>query len=107
MVIRERYPHGLEVVMEPIYGLFYKFLGDSAEVLEVVPTRISGDDSGATFMIRKRILARRKRYRQKIHKREDIARHWALSESDIRRIRQLYTPSDVSPPKQTATLRAQ
>ena len=45
------------------------------------------------------------RYRQKIRKREDIARHWGLSESDIRRIRQLYPLSDVPPPKETETLR--
>ena len=33
------------------------------------------------------------RYRRKIQKREDIPRNWGLSESDIRRIRQLYPPS--------------
>ena len=30
------------------------------------------------------------RYRRNLQRREDIARHWGLSESDIRRIRQLY-----------------
>ncbi len=39
------------------------------------------------------------RYRQKIQKRENIALHWGLSEPDIRRIRQLYPPSNVSPPR--------
>ena len=38
------------------------------------------------------------RYRQKIQKREDIARQWGLSESDIRRIRQLY-PTATAVPK--------
>lgn len=33
------------------------------------------------------------RYRRKIQKRADITRNWGLSESDIRRIRQLYPPS--------------
>jgi len=47
------------------------------------------------------------RYRQKIQKREDIARHWGLSESDIRRIRQLYPSSDVPPPQETKTIRGQ
>ena len=47
------------------------------------------------------------RYRQKIQKREDIARHWGLSELDIRRIRQLYPPSDVPPPQETKTIRGQ
>jgi len=47
------------------------------------------------------------RYRQKIQKREDMARHWGLSESDIRRIRQLYPPSDVSSPRETKTLPGQ
>jgi hypothetical protein len=44
------------------------------------------------------------RYRQKIQKREDMARHWGLSESDIRRIRQLYPPSDVPPPPGAQTV---
>ena len=39
------------------------------------------------------------RYRQKIQKRDDIARNWGLSEWDIRRIRQLYPASNVSPPQ--------
>jgi hypothetical protein len=41
------------------------------------------------------------RYRQKIQKRKDIAGHWGLSESDIRRLRQLYPPSNVKPPQKT------
>ena len=39
------------------------------------------------------------RYRGKIQKREDIARHWGLSDLDIRRIRQLYPSLDVPPLK--------
>jgi hypothetical protein len=44
------------------------------------------------------------RYRQKLQKREDIAQHWGLSESDIRRIRQLYPPADVPPPQGAQTV---
>ena len=47
------------------------------------------------------------RYRQKIHKLEDVAEHWGLSQSDITRIRQLYPPSNVSLPKEQQTLRGQ
>jgi matrixin len=39
------------------------------------------------------------RYRQKIQKRDDIAAHMGLSELDIRRIRQLYPPTEVSRPQ--------
>ncbi len=47
------------------------------------------------------------RYRQKIQRREDISRHWGLSEVDVRRVRRLYLPSHVAPPKETETLRVQ
>jgi len=39
------------------------------------------------------------RHRQKLQKRADIAQHWGLSQSDIRRIRQLYPPSKLPPPE--------
>jgi hypothetical protein len=39
------------------------------------------------------------RYRRKIQKRDDIAGHMGLSELDIRRIRQLYPPMNVSRPQ--------
>jgi len=47
------------------------------------------------------------RYRQKIHKREDMAGHWGLSQSDIRRIRKLYPQPDGSPPKEPEIRRGQ
>ena len=45
------------------------------------------------------------RYRQKLQRREDISRHWGLSEVDIRHLRRLYPPSDFATSKETETLR--